>query len=50
MWKKEELYYKDATASFQAALEGFPPKAKQLKERDFKALVEVVDEVESAYS
>ena len=45
MWEKLELYYEDTSASVQAALEDL----KQVKEEDYKGLVELVDEVESAY-
>ena len=49
MWEKLELYYEDTSASVQAALEGLR-KLKPVKEEDYKGLVELVDEIESAYS
>ncbi len=49
MWGKLELYYEDTTASVQAALEGLQ-RLKPVKEEDYRALVELVDEVESVYS
>ena len=49
MWEKLELHYEDTSASVQAALEGLW-KLKPVKEEDYKGLVELVDEIESAYS
>ena len=49
MWEKLELHYEDTSASVQAALEGLR-KLKPVKEEDYKGLVELVDEIESAYS
>ena len=49
MWEKLELYYKDTSASVQAALVGLQ-KLKPVKDKDYKGLVELVDEIESAYS
>ena len=48
MWEKLELHYEDTSASVQAALEDLR-KLKPVKE-DYKGLVELVDEIESAYS
>ena len=49
MWEKLEIHYEDTSASVQAALEGLR-KLKPVKEEDYKGLVELVDEIESAYS
>ncbi|CAB4032908.1 Hypothetical predicted protein, partial [Paramuricea clavata] len=49
MWEKLECHYGDTTASVQAALEDLQ-RLKPVKEEDYKALVELVNEVESAYS
>ena len=49
MWEELELHYEDTSASVQAALEGLR-KLKPVKEEDYKGLVELVDEIESAYS
>ncbi|CAB3984060.1 Hypothetical predicted protein [Paramuricea clavata] len=49
MWEKLECHYGDPTASVQAALEDLQ-RLKPVKEEDYKALVELVDDVESAYS
>ena len=49
MWSKLESYYEDVGASVQAALEDLH-KLKPVKEDDFRGLVELIDEVESAYS
>ena len=46
MWEKLECHYGDTTASVQAALEDLQ-RLKPVKEEDYKALVELVDEVES---
>jgi hypothetical protein len=44
MWGKLECHYGDTTASVQAALENLQ-RLKPVKEEDYKALVELVDEV-----
>ena len=49
MWQKLESYYEDVGASVQAALEDLH-KLKAIPEDDYKGLVELVDEVENAYS
>ena len=48
MWNKLESYYEDVGASVQAALDDLH-KLKPVAEEDFRGLVELVDEVESAY-
>jgi hypothetical protein len=48
MWRKLESYYEDVGASVQAALEDLH-KLKEVPGDDYQGLVEVVDEVESAY-
>ena len=48
MWQKLESYYEDVGASVQAALEDLH-KLKEVSDDDYKGLVEMVDEVESAY-
>ena len=48
MGKKLEVHYDDVSASVQAALSGFQ-LLKPLESEDYKALVELVDEVEAAY-
>ena len=48
MWQKLESYYEDVGASVQAALEDLH-KLKEVSDDDYKGLVELVDEVESAY-
>ena len=47
MWNRLETHY-DASASVQAALNDLQ-KLKPVKEQDYKGLVHLVDEVESAY-
>ncbi|CAB4007150.1 Hypothetical predicted protein [Paramuricea clavata] len=49
MWQKLESFYEDVGASVQAALEDLH-KIKAVPTDDYKGLVELVDEVESAYS
>ena len=49
MWEILKLHYEDTSASVQAALEGLR-KLKPVKEEDYKGLIELVDEIESAYS
>jgi hypothetical protein len=49
MWSKLESYYEDVGASVQAALDDLH-KLKPVAEEDFRGLVDLVDEVESAYS
>ena len=44
-----KLYYEDTSASVQAALEGIQ-KLRPVKDEDYKGLVGLVDEIESAYS
>ena len=44
-----ENYYEDVGASVQAALEDLH-KLKAVSEDDYKGLVELIDEIESAYS
>ena len=48
MWKKLEVHYDDVSASVQAALSGFQ-RLKPVESEDYKALVELVDEVEAAF-
>ena len=49
MWKRLENYYEDGGASVQAALEDLH-KLKAVSEDDYKGLVKLIDEIESAYS
>ena len=49
MWQKLESYYEGVGASVQAALDDLHV-LKPIASGDFKSLVELVDEVESAYS
>ncbi|CAB3993010.1 Hypothetical predicted protein [Paramuricea clavata] len=49
MWQKLESFYEDVRASVQAALEDLH-KIKAVPTNDYKGLVELVDELESAYS
>ena len=49
MWRRLENYYEDVEASVQAALEDLH-KLKAVSEDDYKGLVELIDEIESAYS
>ena len=48
IWQKLESYYEDVSASVLAALEDLH-KLKEVSDDDYKGLVELVDEVESAY-
>ena len=48
MWKKLEVHYDDVSASVQAALSGFQ-RLRPVESEDYKALVELVDEVEAAF-
>ena len=48
MWRKLEVHYDDVSASVQAVLFGFQ-RLKPVESEDYKALVELVDEVEAAY-
>ena len=47
--EKLEDYYEDTSASVQAALEDLK-KWKPVKEEDYRSLVELIDDVESAYN
>ncbi len=49
MWNKLESYYEDVRASVQVALDDLH-KLKPVAEEDFRGLVDLADEVESAYS
>ena len=49
MWHKLEVHYDDPGASVQAALDDLY-KLKPVPEGDYKALIELVDIVESTYS
>ena len=49
MWKRFENYYEDVGASVQATLDDLH-KLKAVSEDDCKGLVELIDEIESAYS
>ena len=49
MWKRLENYYEDVGASVQAALEDLH-KLKAVSEDDYRGLVELTDEIESAFS
>ena len=49
MWKRLENYYEGVEASVQTALEDLH-KLKAVSEDDYKGLVELIDEIESAYS
>ena len=49
MWQKLESHYEDVGASVQVAL-GDLHKLKEISEDDYRGLVELVDDVESAYS
>jgi hypothetical protein len=48
MWKKLEAHYDDTSASVQAALAGLQ-QLKPVESEDYRALIELVDEVEAAY-
>ena len=48
MWRKLEAHYDDASASVQAALSGLQ-RLKPAESEDYRALVDLVDEVEAAY-
>ena len=48
MWRKLEAHYDDASASVQAALAGLQ-QLKHVESEDYRALLELVDEVEAAY-
>ena len=48
MWRKLEAHYDDASASVQAALAGLQ-RLKHVESEDYRALIELVDEVEAAY-
>ena len=48
MWRKLEAHYNDASASVQAALSGLQ-RLKPAESEDYRALVDLVDEVEAAY-
>ena len=48
MWKRLENYYEDVGASVQVALEDLH-ELKAVSEDDYKGLVELIDEIESAY-
>ena len=47
LWKRLENYYEDVGASVQAALEDLH-KLKAVSEDDYKGVVELIDEIESA--
>ena len=49
MWQKLESHYEDVSASVQAALEDLH-KLKEVSQDDYRGLVELVDDFESAYS
>ncbi len=48
MWKKLETHYDNTSASVQAALAGLQ-QLKLVESEDYRALIELVDEVEAAY-
>jgi hypothetical protein len=47
MWKKLEEHYDDTSASVQPALAGLQ-QLKPMESEDYRALIELVDEVEAA--
>jgi phosphoglycolate phosphatase-like HAD superfamily hydrolase len=48
MWRKLEAHYDDASASVQAALAGLQ-RLKHVESEDYRAIIELVNEVEAAY-